>query len=68
MVDVQNAHMICTKCYVVSSWYKMTIGVVGFALIGILEGCTNRFIAKNNVYWIAMCSYAKHNNICTENA
>ena len=36
--------------------------------IGVQKGCTNRFIAKNNVYWIAMCLYAKHNNICIENA
>ena len=36
--------------------------------IELQEGCTNQFIAKNNVYWIAMCSYAKHNNICIENA
>ena len=32
VVDVQNAHMICTKCYVVSSYYANDVGVVGGVL------------------------------------
>ena len=57
VVDVQNAHMICTKCYVASSYNTNDDKGGWVRTIGVLEDCTERIIVQLNDYWIAICSY-----------